>query len=351
MLLGATGLRSHIWNNNLKSGLLLAGFPLLLTLLGYAAALIMVAMSGEGSYVTDGKGASYYTDPSVWRSMQIAFSQLPTIMMYAGAAAAIWFIIAWFSHQAIINAATGARPVERINEPKLYNLLENLCISRGMSMPKLAVIESEALNAYASGLKEDQYTVTVTRGLMNTLNDAELEAVLAHELSHIRHRDVRLLVISVIFVGIISFVVQIAFRGMLYGRMGRRSGGGGRGSKNAAVLIAIAIAFIAIAYLLALVIRFSLSRRREYMADAGAVELTKNPDAMISALSKIAGHSEIEKSPGEVREMFIENHETGFMGAFATHPPIEKRIEMLIEHAGGKRQDIRSAGPSSVPEV
>jgi len=347
MLLGATGLRTHIWNNNLKSLLLLAGFPLLLTLLGYAAALIMVAMSGEGSYVSDSKGASYYSDPTILRSMEIAFAQLPSIMMYAGAAAAIWFVIAWFSHQAIINAATGAKPVERINEPELYNLLENLCISRGMTMPKLAVIESDALNAYASGLTDSQYTVTVTRGLMNTLNEAELRAVLAHELSHIRHRDVRLLVISIIFVGIISFVVQIAFRGMLYGRMGRRSGGGRGGSKNAGALIVIAIVCIAIAYFLALVIRFTLSRRREYMADAGAVELTKDPDAMISALGKIAGHSEVKKAPGEVREMFIENHETGFMGAFATHPPIEKRIEMLVEHAGGKRQ----SETSSVPEV
>ena len=111
--------------------------------------------------------------------------------------------------------------------------------------------------------------------------------------------------------------------------------------------MALAVAIIAIAYLLAIVIRFTLSRRREYMADAGAVELTRNPDAMISALEKISGHAEIEDSPDEVREMFIENPKTGFLGVFATHPPIEKRIDMLVEYAGGKRRKPVSSVPTS----
>jgi len=342
MMFGAAGLRSHIWNNNLKSIALLAGFPVLLTLLGYAIALLVIAMTGEGDYMA-GKGG--YGEASLGDSMMAAVYILPQIAVFASIAAGIWFIIAWFGHQAMINLATGASSVNRKDEPRLYNLLENLCISRGMTVPKMAIIESAGLNAYASGLTEGQYTVTVTRGLMQTLNDAELEGVLAHELSHIRHRDVRLLVISIIFVGIISFAAEIAFRGMLYG--GMRGGTRRSGSRNGGALILIAFACIAVAYVLAIAIRFTLSRQREYMADAGAVELTRNPDAMISALAKISGHSEIEKAPEEVREMFIENASTGFMGVFATHPPIEKRIEALVEFGGGKRP----ARGSAVPEV
>jgi heat shock protein HtpX len=352
MFLGAAGLRTHIWNNNLKSVLLLAGFPVLLMFLGYAAALIWIAMTGEGVVPVSGgdKGTSYYADPTLWQSMQAALHILPNIALFSSLAAGVWFVIAWFSHQAIINAATGARTVERKDETRLYNLLENLCISRGLSMPKLAIIESEGRNAFASGLREGQYTITVTRGLMDMLDDDELEGVLAHELSHIRHADVRLLVISVIFVGIISFVVQLVFRGLLHGglRGGSRRGGGG--SKNAGLLVVIAMAFIAIAYLLAIAIRFTLSRRREYMADAGAVELTKNPDAMISALMKISDHSAVGRAPDSVREMFIENPKTGFMGMFATHPPMDKRIDMLVEHAGGNRPHP-TVPVSSIPEA
>ena len=260
---------------------------------------------------------------------------------------AIWFVIAWLGHQAMIDAATGARKVSRTDEPELYNLLENLTISRGMPMPSLRIIETDALNAYASGLSEKKAVITVTRGLMTMLNTDELEAVLAHELSHVINRDVRLLVIAVIFVGIISFTVEIAARGLFHGSLAR-AGGGRRGrSGNAGVILLVAALIVAVAYGLAIVIRFALSRSREYMADAGAVELTKNPDAMISALEKISGRSEIKSAPEEVRQMFIENKtKASFAGLFATHPPIEKRIEALETYAGGRRRQRETSIPS-----
>lgn len=322
MMFGAAGLRTHIWNNNLRSLILLAGFPVLLIMIGFAITLVWMGVSGDGFDTAKGDVTAAALDGAV--------QLLPRIMLVSLIVAAVWFTIAWFFHQSMIDASTGARAVRREEEKQLYNLLENLCVSRGMTMPRLAIIETDAMNAYASGIREDQYTVTVTRGLMNRLDRDELEAVLAHELSHIRHADVRMMVIAIIFVGIISFAAEITFRGLLRGgvRGGRRGGG---------VLILAAFAMIALAYLLAILIRFSLSRRREYMADAGAVELTKNPDAMISALQKISGQAEIEKAPSEVRELFIENPKAGFMGVFATHPPIQKRIDMLVEHAGGKR--------------
>jgi heat shock protein HtpX len=249
--------------------------------------------------------------------------------------------VAYFSHQALIDASTGARSLARTDDPRTYNLLENLCISRGLSMPALRVIETPALNAFASGLHQGQYSITVTRGLLEALNDEELEAVLAHELTHIRNSDVRLLVIAVIFVGIFSFIGELAYRGITNVRWSGGGSGNRRSSSSssgggALIAIVVALALIAVAYALAIVIRFALSRRREYLADAGAVELTKNPDAMIAALRKIAGNAAMPAAPAEVREMMIENAHAGIGEIFATHPPIEKRIAALVEFAGGR---------------
>lgn len=203
-------------------------------------------------------------------------------------------------------------------------------------MPKLKVIETPVLNAYASGIRDKNYTVTLTRGLLNELDDEELEAVIAHELSHIRHKDVRMLIIAIIFVGIFAFVGETIVRGVFRTNLPRsnnhrRSGGG-----NAGALIFFALAIIAVTYFIAILIRFTLSRKREYLADAGAVELTKNPDAMIRVLQKLSGNAELKNVPDEVREMAIHNPRVGFAGAFATHPPIEKRIEAIVKYGGGR---------------
>jgi len=243
----------------------------------------------------------------------------------------IWFLIAYSFHTKIIDSATGAHTLERKSNMRVYNLVENLCIGEGMTMPKVHIIEDPALNAFASGLSEKSYTVTLTRGIIDKLNDEELEGVIAHELMHIRNRDVRLLVITIIFVGIFSFLFQIMFRNMLYGS-GRRDK-----KDNKGMIIALVIA--AVVYFLALIFKFGLSRKREYMADAGAADMTKNPKALASALRKISGNYEIKSvKSDDIKEMFIENHpdkSAGFMGAlsglFATHPPIEKRIKVLEE--------------------
>ncbi len=241
----------------------------------------------------------------------------------------VWFLIAYSFHTKIIDSATGAHTLERKSNMRVYNLVENLCIAEGMTMPKVHIIEDPALNAFASGLSERSYTVTLTRGIVDRLTDQELEGVIAHELMHIRNRDVRLLVITIIFVGIFSFLFQIMFRNMLYGA-GRRDK-----KDNKGMIIALVIA--AVVYFLALIFKFGLSRKREYMADAGAADMTKNPQALASALRKISGNHEIRAvKSDDIKEMFIENHpdkSAGFMGAlsglFATHPPIEKRIKVL----------------------
>ena len=126
------------------------------------------------------------------------------------------FLIAWFSHTSIIKRATGSQPLERKENKRVYNLTENLCISRGMKMPKVYVIEDDSLNAFASGLSDKTFAVTLSRGIINKLEDDELEAVIAHELTHIINRDVRLLIVSIIFVGIFAFITEMAFRSLRF---------------------------------------------------------------------------------------------------------------------------------------
>ena len=325
--MGSYGLQTHIWNNRLKSVLLLAGFPFLLLLICFGFALVIAA----------------FDNPDVGEGFETAIDLMPVLVPIAIAGSLVWWGIAFFAHQGIIDATTGAHVLDRRGNPRVWNLLENLCISRGITMPTLRMIDTDARNAFASGIREKHYSITVTRGLVESLDDAELEAVLAHELTHIRNRDVQLLVIAAVFVGIITLVGDLLVRSpraLLYtsGRSRRSSSSsssGGKGGGGVIVLILVAIAIFILARFLAIALRFAISRKREYLADAGAVELTKSPDAMISALRKIAGHSEL-KAPSQVQQMFIDlPRASGFAGLFASHPPIEDRIAALAKYAGG----------------
>jgi heat shock protein HtpX len=215
-------------------------------------------------------------------------------------------------------------------------------------MPKLKIMEDTSLNAFASGMNEKQYAVTVTTGLLNALDDAEVEAVLGHELTHIRNGDVRMLVIAVIIAGAISFFAEMFFRMFFYSRSGwgrSSSSDSDRGKGGAGFAIVIAIALIAVAWFLSVVIRFALSRKREFLADAGSVELTKNPDAMISALRKIENRGELHAATSAVMEMCVDNPREGFEDLFATHPPVDKRVDALVRFAGG-----HDPGPLAVPQ-
>ena len=204
------------------------------------------------------------------------------------------------------------------------------------------------MNAYASGLNESSYAVTVTRGLLEKLNHDELEAVLGHELTHIINRDCRLLIISVVFVGMISFMAQMLWRSLRFVSYGNNRSRESKSGGGIIVLILIAAVASFVGYLLALVLRFALSRRREYLADAGSVELTKNPEALISALRKISGSCDIPHVPSEVRQMFIENPPSiaDMGGLFSTHPPIEARIKVL-QALGG----VPEEGHSIIPKT
>jgi heat shock protein HtpX len=260
----------------------------------------------------------------------------------------LWILVAYKFHQAIIDAVTDGHDVTRAENPRLYNLLENLCISRGIPTPRLKLVETSALNAFASGLNPKQYAISVTQGLLDNLDDAEVEAVLGHELTHIRNGDVRMMVIAVIIAGVISFFAELFFRFFL--RSGFRWGGrrdsdsDRKGSGGAFFAIIIAVVLIALAWFLSTMIRFALSRRREFLADAGSVELTKNPDAMITALRKIEGRGELEGATSAVMELCVDNPREGFVDLFATHPPIDRRIKALVDFAGG-----HDPGPIALP--
>jgi heat shock protein HtpX len=325
------GLYTHIQANKRRSIALLIGLFFLVYLLVYAGALA-------------GEALSYGAPPDVL--MRRALTDALYAAPWATLGTALWIFIAYKFHQAMIDAVTGGREVTRQEEPRLYNLLENLCISRGITMPKLKVIEDGSLNAFATGMNDKQYSITVTSGLINALDDAEVEAVLGHELTHIRNGDVRMLVIAVIIAGAIAFFAELVFRLLFqggFGWRGSRSSGGDR--KGAGIAIIIALGLIVVAWVLSIVIRFALSRKREYLADAGSVELTKNPDAMISALRKIEGRGELQGATSAVMEMCIDNPRQGFSNIFDTHPPVDARVAALVKFAGG-----HDPGPLALPE-
>lgn len=309
------GIQTQIKRNNRKSVLLLIAFPL----------LVLASVFAVVYFTT----YDQYGNPSPELATDMFLQAIPFVTTVV----LVWFLIAYFAHGKMIALATGSKPLERKENMRVYNLVENLCMSVGMKMPAVNIIESDALNAFASGLQEKNYTVTLTRGIIEKLDDDELEGVIAHELMHIRNKDVRLLVVTIVFVGIFSFVVQIAFRSFLYGGMGGR-----RDNKDSGKLMIVILAVSLIAYLISMLFKFSLSRSREYMADSGASEMTRKPWALASALKKISVNHHISQvKTEEVQQMFIENtpQDTsaslfgGLKGLFSTHPPIEKRIQFL----------------------
>ncbi len=311
------GIQGQIRSNNRKSILLLLAFPTLVLVAVYA--FIYFTSFDE---TTGGINSQMVKEDFI--------ASIPATLIIVG----IWFSIAYFFNVKMIQSATGAKPLERKENMRIYNLTENLCISKGMKMPKINVIPDPSLNAFASGINEKSYTVTLTQGIIDKLDDQELEGVIAHELMHIRNNDVKLLIISIVFVGIFSLVAQMLFRMLIYGGGRRRS----KDNKGGGALI-IALVIAAIAYFLSLIFKFAISRSREYMADSGAAEMTRNPRALASALRKISGNSEVGTLKSEdVSALFIDNsskNKKGFAsmisGIFATHPPIEKRIKLLEE--------------------
>jgi heat shock protein HtpX len=304
------GIQTQIRRNNFNSFLLIVAFP-----------LVLLGMVYTFLFFT-----SQQQDP---QPVNVTFLKTVPFVIIG---TSVWFVIAWFFHNSMIKMATGSKSLDRMENKRVYNLVENLCISKGMKIPQIHIIEDDSLNAFASGISQSSYSVSLSRGIITKLDDDELEGVIAHELSHIRNRDVRLMIISIIFVGIFAFIAEMAFRSLRFGALSR-----GKGKGGAAILIAIAIS--AVCYLIAILLRFGISRSREYMADAGAAEMTRKPYALANALRKIDQDPFIEAvQRRDVAQLFIENPQPkekkfSFGNFFATHPPIQERIALLDQFA------------------
>ena len=321
------GLHTQQARNNFRSVLLLCLFPCLVILLTFLFSVLLTAFTTDYNQ----------TGLTVMNQSALTVKDLAPFIL---GGIAIWFVIAYFANTSIIRSATGARPLERKDNKRVYNLVENLCMANGMTMPQINVIEDDSLNAFASGINNSTYTVSLSRGIINKLDDDELEGVIAHELSHIRNNDVRLLIISIVFVGIFALLTQLAFNFLRYAPLRSRSSNNKNGSGGIFVIIIIALIVAAIGYFFATIMRFAISRKREYMADAGAAGMTRKPQALANALRKISRDPDIEAvTRSDVAQLFIEHPRkqedtsnqlfSGISGLFATHPPIKDRIAVL----------------------
>ena len=325
------GIHTQQVRNNIKSLLLLLLFPCIILAIVYAFVAFLNMQE-----VPDGFQTSHIAFDAM-ATNEAFLMTLPWIIGIVG----IWFMISYFTNTSIVRQATGAKPLERRENPRIYNIVENLTMTCGMPMPKINIIDDPQLNAFASGIDEKSYTVTVTTGICERLNDDELAGVIGHELTHIRNRDTRLLIVSIIFVGIMSTMLSLAVRLLwntfIYGGGNRRTSRDGKSGAAVIAVILVAIVLAAVGYFFTILTRFAISRKREYMADAGGAELCGNPLALASALRKISndpglGHVDRE----DVAQLFIakphafKSEFTNMMSKlFSTHPSIESRIAYL----------------------
>jgi len=335
-MLPAYGLYGHIRNNNIKSTVLLASFALYVALLWFVCCLLWIGLSTKFESIIIRLNNQHPPGFVEWLQLTLARTVDLTVTsaFVPAGAVLIWFAVAFVSYKSMISARTGAQPIIRSLEQDLYNMVENLSITAGLPMPTVEIIETEALNAYASGLGPADATVAVTRGLLETLTKDELETVLAHELTHIRNRDTRLMVVALIFVGILAYGAQTLGRTVWSGKQGQPLAG-------ADIPLFLVAALVAgLAHLFGVLTRFALSRTREYLADAGAVELTKMPEALVSSLRKISGREDIPGLPAAFHAMMISS---SIESLFSTHPPLEARIAALEKYAGAVKVGVAAA--------
>jgi heat shock protein HtpX len=243
----------------------------------------------------------------------------------------IYFLIGYYSGHSMVLGSVGAKEVTAstpdLKLKQYYNTVEEVSIAAGIPMPKVWIIPSPAMNAFATGRDPKNGHIAMTQGLLERLNREEVKAVVAHEAAHIKNYDIRLLLITAVLIGVVIMLAEILIRGAVYSRGGGRGSGQGR-----LVMLGIGIIFAILAPIFAQIARFALSRQREYLADTTAVQLTRYPEGLASALEKIAGDkSDLRGASSLNSEMFIKDpvKKNFFHSLFSTHPPIEDRIRRL----------------------
>jgi heat shock protein HtpX len=290
--------------NKTKTVFLLIAFVLIICAIGWAVGVVM----GTGSEFTLVIGLA-----------------LALLMVWGG----------YYHSDKIVIASVGAKPADRFKDAYLVNVVEGLSIAAGFgTVPKVYIMESPALNAFATGRNPDHAAVCVTRGLLEKLDRQELEGVIAHEMSHIRNYDILIMTIAAVFVGGVALFSRIIFRWMLWGGGGRsrRSSSSSGGGGAQLIMFAVAILLLILAPILVNLMKLSLSRNREYLADASAVQLARNPEGLINALKKLSTDEEkLEGVSDATAHLFIANpfKKKAVSRMFSTHPPIEDRISAL----------------------
>jgi heat shock protein HtpX len=261
------------------------------------------------------------------------FLQSPAILYFAVILSIVLNFLAYWHSDKIVLKLSGAKPIEKKDNPELYRLVENLCITAGLPLPRIYIIDSVQPNAFATGRDEKHGVVAVTKGLLDKLERAELEGVIAHELSHIGNKDILLQTIVVVLFGFVVILTDFFFRIAFWGSMGGNSREGGQ-IKLFMILIALALAVLAPIF--AQLIKLAISRKREYLADASAVLLTRHPEGLARALEKIQADTNVlKKANNATSHLYIANPFKGkekkswLHGLFATHPPIEERVKAL----------------------
>jgi heat shock protein HtpX len=247
-------------------------------------------------------------------------------------ALAAYALFSYYASSSVTLAISGARQVTKEDQPELYRIVENLSIGSGLPMPKVYVIDDSAPNAFATGRDPQHAAVAATTGLLAKLDKSELEAVMAHEMSHVGNYDIRLSTIVVVLVGLIALLADLFLRWTWFGA-GQRRGNRDKGGA-AAILIVLAIVFAVLTPLVARLMQLAISRQREYLADASGALLCRNPDALARALEKISADPEpLEVANKATAHLYIENplkeHGSWLNNLFSTHPPVADRIRLL----------------------
>lgn len=248
-------------------------------------------------------------------------------------------LISWYSGDKIALWTAGAHPIEKAENAYVYRLVENLCLTAGMPLPKIYIINDPAPNAFACGRDPKHASIALTSGIVEKLENEELEGVIAHELSHIKNYDIRLMTIVIVLVGTVTLIGHWFFRfRFLGGRRSRSSGGG----QLAGILMLIGVVFLILSPIFAKLIQFAISRKREYLADASGSLLTRYPEGLANALEKISQYKQpLQQANQATAHLYIsspfgEKAAKGFNRLFSTHPPIEERVAALRKMANLK---------------
>lgn len=268
-----------------------------------------------------------------WPIGEYAFDSGLGFLGIFGVAAIIYSLVAYFAGDRMVLAVSRAKQIHKADDPELWNVVEELCLAGGLPLPKIYVINDTAPNAFATGRDPEHGVVAITTGLRQKLNRDELQGVMAHELSHIRFYDIRLQTLIGVIVGLTALVSDMFLRSLWWGGGRRRNRSSSKGGGEAFLLVLAVLAAI-LAPLFARLLQFSISRKREYLADAGAVQLTRYPQGLAGALSKISGDREVlEVANRGTQHLYIVNpikpFEERAKSLFSTHPPIKERIARL----------------------